>query len=140
MNKYVGLVAIAALIGACGQKEHTAPTAADAPPPTGDSPSVATTTEPETTATAEATAGAAVKLSPTQGNTANGALKITAAGAGVKISGMLQGLTLTVSSDFIFMRRAIAARPMGPVPALTSIPPARITVTHKPSRIMRATC
>ena len=43
MNKYVGLVAIVALIGACGQKEHTAPPA-ETPPPAGDGPSVATTT------------------------------------------------------------------------------------------------
>ncbi len=74
-------------------KKSTPPSRLTAPPPAGDGPSVATTTEPQTTATAEATAGAAVKLSPTQGNTANGALKITAAGTGVKISGMVQGLT-----------------------------------------------
>ena len=53
-------------------------------------------TEPGTTpgnsAIAETTAHAGVKLSPTQGNTANGALKISAAGSGVRISGTVQGL------------------------------------------------
>lgn len=110
MNKYVSLVAIAALIGACGQKEHAAPTS-EAPPPAGDGPSVATTTEPETTATAEATAGAAVKLSPTKGNTANGALKITAAGTGVKISGMVQGLKPDSEFGFHFHEKGDCSAP-----------------------------
>lgn len=97
--KHVCLVAIVALLAACGRNDD-APAAADAPAPAGDSPTVATTTEP--TATAETTAAAGVQLSPTQGNTANGGLKITAAGSGVKISGMVQGLTPDSEFGFHF--------------------------------------
>jgi superoxide dismutase, Cu-Zn family len=110
--KSASLLAVAVLLAACGQKEHAAPVA-DAPPPAGDGPSVATTTEPQTTSSAEATAGAAVKLSPTQGNTANGALKITAAGTGVKISGMLQGLTPDGQFGFHFHEKGDCSAPDG---------------------------
>ena len=108
--KYASLVAIAVLMAACGRKEDAAPTA-DTPPPAGDSPSVATTTEPETTSSAEATAGAAVQLSPTQGNTANGGLKITAAGTGVKISGMVQGLKPDSEFGFHFHEKGDCSAP-----------------------------
>jgi Cu-Zn family superoxide dismutase len=108
--KFSSLVVTAVLLTACGQKEHTPP-AADLPPPAGDGPSVATTTEPQTTASAEATAGAAVKLSPTQGNTANGALKITAAGTGVKISGMVQGLKPDSEFGFHFHEKGDCSAP-----------------------------
>src|SRR5215208_3728952 len=86
---YVSVALLALLIAGCGRKEDRN-VVSDAPPPAGDSPSVATTTEP--TASAETTSVAGVQLSPTRGNTANGGLKITAAGSGVKISGMVQGL------------------------------------------------
>ncbi|MBM0107736.1 superoxide dismutase family protein [Steroidobacter sp. S1-65] len=108
--KYFSLVAIALLMAGCGGKEDAAPTA-DAPAPAGDSPSVANTTEPETTSSAEATAGAAVQLSPTQGNTANGGLKITAAGAGVKISGMIQGLKPDSEFGFHFHEKGDCSAP-----------------------------
>lgn len=108
--KYASFVATAFLLAACGQKEHAVPSV-DAPPPAGDGPSVATTTEPETRATAEATAGAAVKISPTQGNTANGALKITAAGTGVKISGMVQGLQPDSEFGFHFHEKGDCSAP-----------------------------
>jgi Cu-Zn family superoxide dismutase len=91
MKNFVSFVAVGLLLAACGRKEDAAPMT-DAPAPAGDGPAVATSTEPSTTSSAEATAGAAVQLSPTQGNTANGGLKLTAAGTGVKMSGMLQGL------------------------------------------------
>ena len=108
--KYVSLVAIAVLVAGCGGKEDTTPTA-DAPAPAGDSPSVATTTEPETTSSAEATAGAGVQLSPTQNNTANGGLKITAAGTGVKISGMVQGLKPDSEFGFHFHEKGDCSAP-----------------------------
>lgn len=111
MKNYVGLCAIAVLLAACGQKEHAAAPVTDAPPPAGDSPSVATTTAPQTTSSAEATAGAAAKLSPTQGSTANGALKITAAGTGVKISGMVQGLTPDSQFGFHFHEKGDCSAP-----------------------------
>lgn len=108
--KSISLVAAAVLLAACGQKEHATP-ATDAPAPAGDGPSAATTTAPETTSSAEATAGAAVKLSPTQGSTANGALKITAAGTGVKISGMVQGLTPDGQFGFHFHEKGDCSAP-----------------------------
>lgn len=110
MNSYVSLVAVVLLLAGCGQKEHGAPTA-DAPPPAGDGPSVATTTEPQTTTTAEAMTGAAVKLSPTQGNTANGALKLTATGRGVKLSGMVQGLNPDSEFGFHFHEKGDCSAP-----------------------------
>lgn len=108
--KYASLLALSLLLAACGRNEDAAP-AADAPPPAGDSPSVASSTDPQTTATAEATAGAAVQLSPTQGNTANGALKITAAGTGVKLSGMLQGLPPNGEFGFHFHEKGDCSAP-----------------------------
>lgn len=83
----------------------------DTPAPAGDGPSVATTTDPDTASSAEATAGAAVQLSPTKGNTANGGLKLTAAGAGVKISGMLQGLKPDSEFGFHFHEKGDCSAP-----------------------------
>lgn len=108
--KYVSLVALALLVAACGRKEDAAPVT-DAPAPAGDSPSVATTTEPDTTASAEATAEAGVQLSPTQGNTANGGLKVTAAGTAVKISGMIQGLEPDSEFGFHFHEKGDCSAP-----------------------------
>ena len=108
--KYVSLVAIAVLVAACGRKEDAMPTS-DTPPPAGDSPSVATTTEPETTSSAEATAGAGVQLSPTQGSKANGGLKIDAAGTGIKISGMVQGLAPDREFGFHFHEKGDCSAP-----------------------------
>lgn len=106
--KHVSLVAIVALLAACG-RNNDSPAAADAPAPAGDSPTVATATQP--TATAETTAAAGVQLSPTQGNTANGGLKITAAGSGVKISGMVQGLQPDSEFGFHFHERGDCSAP-----------------------------
>jgi superoxide dismutase, Cu-Zn family len=109
--KYFSLVAMTVLLAACGKNED-ATTTADAPAPAGDSPTVATTTEPSTTtATAEATAGAGVKLTSTQGNTANGGLKITAAGTGVQISGMVQGLKPDSEFGFHFHEKGDCSAP-----------------------------
>lgn len=108
--KYASLIAFTLLLVACGRKEDET-SVADAPPPAGDSPSVAATTEPDPTATAEATAGAAVQLSPTQGNTANGGLKLTAAGTGVKLSGMLQGLKPNSEFGFHFHEKGDCSAP-----------------------------
>jgi superoxide dismutase, Cu-Zn family len=108
--KYFSLVAMALLVASCGRKEDAAPMT-DAPAPAGDSPSVATATDPNTSASAEATAGAAVQLSPTQGNTANGGLKLTAAGTGVKISGMLQGLKPSSEFGFHFHEKGDCSAP-----------------------------
>ncbi|MFC4310835.1 superoxide dismutase family protein [Steroidobacter flavus] len=52
-----------------------------------------------------------MKLSPTQGNTANGALKITAAGTGVKISGMVQGLKPDSEFGFHFHEKGDCSAP-----------------------------
>lgn len=111
--EHAALVVIAALsvsLSACGRKDD-APPSADAPPPAGDGPSVATTTDPDTSASAEATAGAAVQLSPTQGNTANGGLKLTSAGTGVKLSGMLQGLKPNSEFGFHFHEKGDCSAP-----------------------------
>jgi len=108
--KYFSPVALLVLLAACGQKQHGAP-ATEAPPPAGEGPAVTRSTEPQTTATAEVTAGAAAKLSPTQGNTANGALKITAAGTGVKISGMVQGLKPDSEFGFHFHEKGDCSAP-----------------------------
>lgn len=110
--KSASLVAIALLLAACGRKEDSSPLT-DAPAPAGDSPSVATTTDPtpSTTTSAEATAGAAVQLSPTPGNTANGGLKLTAAGTGVKLSGMLQGLKPDTEFGFHFHEKGDCSAP-----------------------------
>jgi Cu-Zn family superoxide dismutase len=108
--KYFSVVAIALLVAACGRKEDAAPVA-DAPPPAGDSPSVATATDPNTAASAEATAGAAVQLSPTQGNTANGGLRLAASGTGIKISGMVQGLKPDSEFGFHFHEKGDCSAP-----------------------------
>ncbi|HEY0940406.1 MAG TPA: superoxide dismutase family protein [Steroidobacter sp.] len=107
--KSASLVAFTLLLAACGRNEDAS--VADAPPPAGDSPSVAATTEPDPTASAEATAGAAVQLSPTRGNTANGGLKLTAAGTGVKLSGMLQGLQPNSEFGFHFHEKGDCSAP-----------------------------
>lgn len=108
--KYFSLVAVAVLAAACGRKEDAAPVA-DVPPPAGDSPSVAMTTEPQTTATAETTAAAAVQLSSTKDSTANGGLKISASGTGVKISGMVQGLQPDSEFGFHFHEKGDCSAP-----------------------------
>lgn len=113
--KHVSLVAIASLIAAllivaCGRKDDAA-AVADAPPPAGDSGSVANTTTPQTTASAETTAEAVVRLSPTQGNTANGGLKLTAAGTGVFVSGMVQGLKPDGEFGFHFHEKGDCSAP-----------------------------
>jgi Cu-Zn family superoxide dismutase len=110
--KYVSLVAFALLVTACGRKEDAVVTPADAPAPAGDGPSVATNTPPDTTtSSAEATAGAAVQLAPTQGNTANGGLKLTSEGPGIKISGMLQGLKPNGEFGFHFHEKGDCSAP-----------------------------
>jgi superoxide dismutase, Cu-Zn family len=106
--KLISLVAIGVLLAACGRNDDAQRTA-DAPPPAGDSPAVATATEP--TATAETTAEAGVQLSPTQGNTANGGLKITAAGSGVQISGVVQGLKPDSEFGFHFHEKGDCSAP-----------------------------
>jgi Cu-Zn family superoxide dismutase len=108
--KHASLLALALLLTACGRNED-AKSSADAPPPAGDGPAIASSTEPGQTASAEATAGAAVQLSPTQGNTANGALKITAAGTGVKLSGMVQGLPPNGEFGFHFHEKGDCSAP-----------------------------
>ena len=108
--KYASVIAFSLLLAACGRNEDSAP-AADVPAPAGDGPSVATTTEPDATATAEATAGAAVQLSPTQGNTANGGIKLTASGTGVKLSGMIQGLKPDSEFGFHFHEKGDCSAP-----------------------------
>lgn len=106
--KPVCLVAIVAMLAACGRNDD-ARSVADAPAPAGDSPAVATATEP--TASAETTAVAAVQLAPTQGNTANGGLKIAAAGSGVKLSGMVQGLKPNSEFGFHFHEKGDCSAP-----------------------------
>lgn len=110
MKRNVSLVAAALFIAACGRNNDAAPPA-DVPSPAGDSPSVATATEPETTATAETTPGAGVQLSATRGNTANGGLKITAAGTGVKLTGMIQGLKPDSEFGFHFHEKGDCSAP-----------------------------
>ncbi|MBL8267935.1 superoxide dismutase family protein [Steroidobacter sp.] len=90
-------IPIALLIAACGRNE--------------DGASVATTSAPQTTATAEATAGGAVQLSPTKGNTANGGLNVSAAGSGVKLSGMIQGLKPDSEFGFHFHEKGDCSAP-----------------------------
>lgn len=106
--KHVTLAAFALLLAACGRNDDAKPVT-DAPAPAGDSPAVATATEP--TATAETAAVAGVQLSPTQGNTANGGLKITAAGSGVQISGMVQGLKPNSEFGFHFHEKGDCSSP-----------------------------
>jgi superoxide dismutase, Cu-Zn family len=103
--KYVSLVAIALLTAACGKNNDATP-AAEAPPPTGDGPAIA-----GSTATAETAAGASVQLASTQGNTANGGLKISAAGTGVHISGTVQGLPPDSEFGFHFHEKGDCSAP-----------------------------
>jgi superoxide dismutase, Cu-Zn family len=110
--------AIALLAAGCGGKEDVAPpgsAASDAPAPAGDSPTVATATEPGTTpgssAVGETASHANVQLAPTRGNTANGGLKISAAGTGVRISGMVQGLKPDSEFGFHFHEKGDCSAP-----------------------------
>lgn len=111
-------IVIASLAAACGRNNDAAPPgspASEAPAPAGDSPAVATATEPSATpgssATGETTAQAAVQLAATRGNTANGGLKISAAGSGVHISGMVQGLQPSSEFGFHFHEKGDCSAP-----------------------------
>jgi Cu-Zn family superoxide dismutase len=75
----VSLCAATVLVAACGQREPPAPAA----PATTAAPLPA---EPPPAAAATA------QLAPTQGNTANGTLTLTADGETVRVTGTLQGL------------------------------------------------
>jgi Cu-Zn family superoxide dismutase len=112
------VVAIASVAAGCGKKDDVAPPgspASEAPAPAGDSPTVATATEPGTTpgssAVGETTSQAVVQLASTQGNTANGGLKISAAGTGVRISGMVQGLKPDSEYGFHFHEKGDCSAP-----------------------------
>jgi Cu-Zn family superoxide dismutase len=112
------VVAIASVAAGCGKKDDVAPPgspASEAPAPAGDSPTVATATEPGTTpgssAVGETTSQAVVQLASTQGNTANGGLKISAAGTGVRISGMVQGLKPDSEFGFHFHEKGDCSAP-----------------------------
>lgn len=112
------VLVIASVAAACGRKEDVAPPgspASEAPAPAGDSPTVATSTDPGTTAgssaVGETAAQAAVQLAPTKGNTANGGLKIAAAGTGVRISGMVQGLKPDSEFGFHFHEKGDCSAP-----------------------------
>jgi Cu-Zn family superoxide dismutase len=102
--KTISMVVIALLTVACGRNDDAAP-ATEIPPPAGDGPSAAAT------ATAEPAATAAVQLAPTQGNTANGGLKISAAGTGVQISGTVQGLQPDGEFGFHFHEKGDCSAP-----------------------------
>jgi Cu-Zn family superoxide dismutase len=111
-------VAVASIAAGCGRNDDAAPAATtpqSAPAPAGDSPTVATATEPGTapgsSATGETATEAAVQLSSTQGNTANGGLKISAAGSGVRISGMVQGLKPDSEFGFHFHEKGDCSAP-----------------------------
>lgn len=52
-----------------------------------------------------------MQLSPTQGNTANGGLKLTASGTGVKLSGMVQGLEPDSEFGFHFHEKGDCSAP-----------------------------
>lgn len=106
--KTIGVVALTLLLAACGRTEH-ASKISDAPAPAGDGPATATATEP--TATAETVTAATVQLAATKGNTANGGLKITAAGNGVKLSGMVQGLKPDSEFGFHFHEKGDCSAP-----------------------------
>ncbi len=103
--KHLSLVATALLIAACSKTEDAAPVT-EAPPSAGDGPSTAMAT-----ATAETAPGASVQLAATQGNTANGGLQITAAGTGVKLSGMVQGLQPDSEFGFHFHEKGDCSAP-----------------------------
>ncbi|MET0533936.1 MAG: superoxide dismutase family protein [Steroidobacter sp.] len=108
-------VFMASLAAGCAKKDDATNPVADAPPPAGDSPAVATATEPGSAlgsnATGETAAQAVVQLSATQGNTANGGLKISAAGTGVRISGMVQGLKPDSEFGFHFHEKGDCSAP-----------------------------
>lgn len=120
MNLIALAVVIASVAAGCGRKEDAAVAppgspASEAPAPTGDSPTVATATEPGTTpgssAVGETTSQATVQLAATQGNTANGGLKLSAAGTGVRISGMVQGLKPDSEFGFHFHEKGDCSAP-----------------------------
>lgn len=102
--KHASMVTVAALcIVACGKKQGAAISEA---PPAGDSPTVA-----NATATAETAPSAMVQLAATQGNTANGGLKIAAAGNAVKLSGTVQGLKPASEFGFHFHEKGDCSSP-----------------------------
>lgn len=118
LHRVLLVVAIASIAAGCGKKDDVAPAgspASEAAAPAGDSPTVATATEPGTTpgssAVGETTSEATVQLAPTQGNTANGGLKISAAGTGVRISGMVQGLKPDSEFGFHFHEKGDCSAP-----------------------------
>lgn len=104
------VVAIASLATGCGRNDDAPPPTSteSVPAPAGDSPAVATATEPASaagsSATGETTAHAVVQLSPTRGNTANGGLKISAAG-------MVQGLKPDSEFGFHFHEKGDCSAP-----------------------------
>src|SRR5689334_5760157 len=111
---------IASIAAGCGRKDDAAVApagspASEAPAPTGDSPTVATATQPESTsgssAVGETTSQATVQLAATKGNTANGGLRISAAGTGVRISGMVQGLKPDSEFGFHFHEKGDCSAP-----------------------------
>jgi superoxide dismutase, Cu-Zn family len=111
-------VAIASMAVGCGRRDDAAPATPSpqsVPAPAGDSPAVASATEPAgtsgSTASGETASEAGVQLSPTQGNTANGGLKISAAGNGVRISGMVQGLKPDSEFGFHFHEKGDCSAP-----------------------------
>jgi Cu-Zn family superoxide dismutase len=86
-QQLVSLCVAVAILSACGQREPPAPATpatAAAPPPPAETPPAPAETPPAPGATAQ--------LAPTQGNTANGTLTLTADGETVRVSGTLQGL------------------------------------------------
>jgi Cu-Zn family superoxide dismutase len=110
-------IVIASIAAGCGKKDDATPPAspASAPAPAGDSPTVAMATEPGTTpgssAIGETTSQATVQLAPTHGNTANGGLKISSAGTGVRLSGMVQGLKPDSEFGFHFHEKGDCSAP-----------------------------
>jgi len=108
-------VAIASIATGCGRKDDSAapPAPESALAPAGDSPTVAAATKPApgSSATGETASHAGVQLSATQGNTANGGLKISAAGSGVQISGMVQGLKPDSEFGFHFHEKGDCSAP-----------------------------
>jgi Cu-Zn family superoxide dismutase len=81
----LSLTLVTALLASCGKRDEAAVPAAD----TADTPATTVTPSP---ADASAAATAAAQLAPTQGQTANGTLTLTAEGDSLRISGTLQGL------------------------------------------------
>jgi superoxide dismutase, Cu-Zn family len=83
--KYLLPLGVAVALAACGKKDET--------PVTAETPAAATSGPP-------LAATVSVKLAPTQGHTANGALTFLDEGDALRISGTLSGLT--PSSEFGF--------------------------------------